>query len=400
VKSVVEILFVENAPGFGGSLTGILHLVDALPGWIHPTLVCGFDPRPFTDIPQRLRVEVVPIDMSKTNREANDSFVGALYRFARYNTWPWARQVERIARKYGASIIHANNILTGNFGAAVAGWRLGIPVIAHQKGYEHPGKLTHWIIDRRWYAHHVATSHSIADHLLDLRVPAERITMIYDAIVPPNPEPARCANEIPVIGMHSVLRESKGQDIFLRAVARVAQRGVGPFRVSIAGGPPRPSPYPDQLRDLAKELGIADRVEFTGHLRDPFTFLAGVDLSVHASIEPEPFGRVAAESMLMGVPVIAAAGSGAAEYVEQANAGYSTPPRDVDALADAIASLVADAPRRQELGQRGRDYALSAFAPATIAEQLVSLYEDLVTGKRHPVTVADRAADCRSAVAP
>jgi glycosyltransferase involved in cell wall biosynthesis len=388
----VELLFVENAPGFGGSLTGILHLIDALPSWIHPTLICGFDPRPLTDLPARLRVEVVPIDMSKTNRQPNDTFARALYRFGRYNTWPWARQVERIARKYGANIIHANNLLTGNFGAAVAAWRLGIPVISHQKGYEHAGKLTRWIIDRGWYNHHIATSHSIADHLLDLGIPPQRISMIYDAIVPPQPAPIRSTNDMPVVAMHSVLRESKGQDIFLRAAAQVMHRQSTPFRVAIAGGPPQPSPYPDQLRALAKELNIADRVEFTGHLRDPFSFLAGVDISVHASVEPEPFGRVAAESMLMGVPVIAAAGSGAAEYVEQAHAGFSTPPRDVEALATAIETLLDNAALRQELAQRGREYALTEFAPSTIARQLVDLYEDLVAGRPHRFNLADRSS--------
>ncbi len=392
----MELLFVENAPGFGGSLTGILHLVDALPPWIQPTLVCGFNPHEFTDVPTRLRVEVVPIDMTRTNRQPGDNFTSALYRFARHNTWPWARQVERIARKYGTTVIHANNLLTGNFGAAVAGWRLGLPVISHQKGYEHAGKLTRWIIDRGWYAHHIATSNSIADHLLDLGVPAQKITMIYDAIVPPNPAPARHSNDIPVVAMHSVLRESKGQDIFLKAAAKVVEMGGRPFRVAIAGGPPQPSPYPEQLRQLAGQLGIADRVEFTGHLRDPFTFLAGVDLSIHASIEPEPFGRVAAESMLMSVPVIAAAGSGAAEYVEQAKAGLSTPPRDVDALAKAMHHLINNDSLRAELAQRGHQYALTEFAPSAIARQLVSLYEDLAAGRKHPLTITGRSSPAPS----
>jgi glycosyltransferase involved in cell wall biosynthesis len=389
----VELLFVENAPGFGGSLTGILHLVDALPLWVNPTLICGFDPRGMTDIPARLRVEVVPIDMSQTNRQPGDNFSRALYRFVRHNTWPWARQIERVARKYGSTLIHANNLLTGNFGAAVAGWRLGIPVLSHQKGYEHSGKLTRWIIDRGWYTHHIATSHAIAEHLLDLGVPAPKVTMIYDAIVPPHPEPQRQNNDIPVVAMHSVLRESKGQDIFLRALARVAERNRRPFRAIIAGGPPQPSAYPEQLRSLASELGIADRVEFTGHLRDPFPLLARVDLSVHASVEPEPFGRVAAESMLMGVPVIAAAGSGAAEYVEQAQAGLSTPPRDVEALARAIEDLLVNDDLRRDLAERGRSYARREFAPTAIARQLVALYEDVVAGRRHEATVAERSSN-------
>ena len=384
----MEVLFVENAPGFGGSLTGILHLVDALPAWISPTLITAFDPKPFVEIPSRLRVEVVPIDLTKTNYQTGDSFAGALYRFGRHNVWPWANQVARICRKYRVDLIHANNLLLGNVGAAVAGWRLGIPVISHQKGYEHDGRLVKLVINRHWYAHHIATSHSIAEHLLSLGVAPERCSMIYDAIIPPPAHWVRRENDVPVIAMHSVLRESKGQDIFLKAVAEVARESDIPFRVTIAGGPPQASTYPDQLKDLARELGIADRVSFPGHLRDPFELLAGVDISVHASVEPEPFGRVAAESMIMGVPVIAAAGSGAGEYVEASKAGMTTPPRNVSALASALRRLLESPERRREIGMRGSEFARREFAPSVIASQLVELYEDVVAKRKPRHTLA------------
>jgi glycosyltransferase involved in cell wall biosynthesis len=379
----VEVLFVENAPGFGGSLTGILHLVDAFPAWIQPTLITAFDPKPFVEVPSRLRVEVVPIDLTRTNFREGDSFAKTLYRFGRFNVWPWARQVAKICRKYRVDLIHGNNLLLGNMGAAVAGWRLGIPVISHQKGYEHNGRLVRTVINRKWYTHHIATSHSIADHLLSLGVPPERCSMIYDAIIPPPESLVRRENPEPVIAMHSVLRESKGHEVFLRAVAEVAKETRQPFRVVIAGAPPQASAYPEQLKKLADDLGLSDRVTFTGHLRDPFDLLAGVDISVHASVEPEPFGRVAAESMIMGVPVIAAAGSGAGEYVEAAKAGMTTPPRDVHALASALKRLLESRERRQELGERGRDFAQREFAPRAIASQLVELYEDIIA-KRMP----------------
>jgi glycosyltransferase involved in cell wall biosynthesis len=212
--------------------------------------------------------------------------------------------------------------------------------------------------------------------------------MIYDAIIPPPATLVRRENPEPVIAMHSVLRESKGHEVFLRAVAKVAQETRQPFRVVIAGAPPQASTYPEELKKLTGDLGLTDRVTFTGHLRDPFDLLAGVDISVHASVEPEPFGRVAAESMIMGVPVIAAAGSGAGEYVEAAKAGMTTPPRDVHALASALKRLLESRERRQELGERGRDFAQREFAPEAIASQLVALYEDIVARRMPRQTLA------------
>ena len=374
----MEVLFVENAPGFGGSLTGILPLVEAFPDYIHPTLACPFDPREFVDVPRRLRIEVVSIDRGRINRRPTDSVPKALLRFAWFNVRPWMREVMRIGRKYNVDVIHANNLVLGNFGAALAAARLRCPILSHQKGYEHDGRLVRKIVRGRWYTHHIATSHSIAEHLLSLGVPPERCTMIYDAVVPPDQTPARRVDAArPVVAMHSVLRESKGQEVFLRAAAR-AMRSAGPFQAVVAGAPPERSDYPERLRRLASELGIADRVEFPGHVRDVYGFLAGVDVSVHASVEPEPFGRVVAESMMMGVPVVAASGSGAAEYVESSGAGWTTPPGDVDSLADALVRLLAAPDVRRRLGEAGQAYARREFAPRAIADQVVALYEDVV----------------------
>ena len=79
--------------------------------------------------------------------------------------------------------------------------------------------------------------------------------------------------------------------------------------------------------------------------------MRALDVVVHASTEPEPFGLVIAEAMACGRPVIASRAGGAAEIVEPGVDGLSFSPGDVGQLAGAIARLAADPDERRRLGE-------------------------------------------------
>ena len=91
-----------------------------------------------------------------------------------------------------------------------------------------------------------------------------------------------------------------------------------------------------ELRALADRLGIADRVEFRGFRSDVATELERLDVFVHASVVPEPFGQVILEAMAAGVPAVAAAGGGASEIATDGESALLHPPGDVEALAQAL----------------------------------------------------------------
>jgi glycosyltransferase involved in cell wall biosynthesis len=131
----------------------------------------------------------------------------------------------------------------------------------------------------------------------------------------------------------------------------------------------------DALRARAVALGLAGRVGFTGYQADPAAALRALDVVVHASTQPEPFGRVIVEGMACARAVVAVATGGAAELFEPEVNALGCPPGDAGALAIAIARLVEDPDLRARLGAAGRQAALERFDRRRLADEWAALYE-------------------------
>ncbi|HEX2080277.1 MAG TPA: glycosyltransferase family 4 protein [Longimicrobium sp.] len=184
------------------------------------------------------------------------------------------------------------------------------------------------------------------------------------------------------IGLVATMGVWKGHAVFLRALAALPREL--PVRGYVVGGgiyhTAGSEVGADELRRLAAELGIADRVGFTGFVDEPAAAMRALDVVVHASTQPEPFGLVIAEGMACGRAVVAAAAGGAAEIVTPGHDALAVRPGDVDGLADAIRQLATDPVLRLRLGRAGRDTALRRFDRARLAAELIPLYRSLAPG--------------------
>ena len=109
--------------------------------------------------------------------------------------------------------------------------------------------------------------------------------------------------------------------------------------------------YTARLIRQAEALGVADRLRLAGECDDMPAALMLADVVVHASTQPEAFGRVVIEAQAMGRPVIASDLGGPVETVEHGVTGWRVPPGDADALAAAIEAALA-LPRRGARGAR------------------------------------------------
>ena len=123
----------------------------------------------------------------------------------------------------------------------------------------------------------------------------------------------------------------------------------------------------------AATLGTAERVEFRGHRPNVWDELARLDVLVHASVTPEPFGQVIIEGMAAGVPVIATRAGGPAEILAHNVTGILYEPGSVEELADAMQRM-RDPALRGRLSTAARE-ALAPYRPSVVAAQLEELYE-------------------------
>lgn len=221
----------------------------------------------------------------------------------------------------------------------------------------------------RVLAAHVAVGDRVARAVEDeLHLPRGSIETIHNGV----PDVDVTAAEIPRHGMTigvvaASLSPRKGVDVLLRALARLSDASL----VVVGSGPGEP-----MLRELARSLGLGDRVHWVGWSNAPRSYIAAVDVLAVPSRE-EALPLVILEAMLAGRPVVASAVGSVDEAVIDGSTGRLVPPDDPTALADALGALVADAELRDRMGARGRERAVEQFSLEAMARSYEALYDRL-----------------------
>jgi glycosyltransferase involved in cell wall biosynthesis len=174
-----------------------------------------------------------------------------------------------------------------------------------------------------------------------------------------------------VVGMVGSFEPRKGQRWLVEAFARVGTREQGrDLRLCLIGG----GETEPQVKAQVRDLGIQDKVVFTGYRADAAELSAAFDVVVVPSTGFEGQGYVILEAMAHGTPVIASAVGGFGETVAEGVTGLLVPPRNVAALAQAISRLVEDASLRQQMGAAGRKRYDERFTLAKMLEYTQRVY--------------------------
>ncbi len=175
------------------------------------------------------------------------------------------------------------------------------------------------------------------------------------------------------IGLVATFARWKGHRDFIAALALLPKNLD--WRGYIVGGEVyarTASQYTEsELRTVAEALGLMEKVEFTGFLPDPAPFIDALDIVVHASTEPEPFGLVIAEGMAAGRAVVTTSDS----LVTHRENGFVFASGSPAALAQALEELARDPALRLRLGNAARQTAEQRFQPERMARQFLELYE-------------------------
>ncbi len=220
----------------------------------------------------------------------------------------------------------------------------------------------------------VAVSNQLVNDLRDLGVSHDKITMIPNGMDIPD----RCWENGEASDRHALFvgnltqMPHKGLDVLFHAWKLLNDRGVFHGLKILGGGDP------SAMQDLARELGILHFVTFVG----PVTNVAEHLLSSSMFILPsrdEGLSNALLEAMAHGVPCIATNISGSQDLIRHKENGLLVPKEDPDALAEAIAYLLAVPVERERLGQAARETIQRSFNISSIANAYIELYKKIVS---------------------
>jgi glycosyltransferase involved in cell wall biosynthesis len=304
--------------------------------------------------------------------------------------WRNAAKLEALIRERKVSVVHARSRAPA-WSAWLACQRTGVPFVTTYHGtYGEtlPFKRRYNEVMARGRIV-IAASHFIAD-LVTTRhgVDPARIRVIPRGVDPSvfNPDVVsgsriaklaaewRLPDGLRTVVLPGRLTSWKGHGVLLDAIARLDRQDV---MCVLVGSDQGRHGYTRELEIQATRLGIADRLRLVGQCDDMPAALALADVVVHASVQPEAFGRVVIEAQAMGRPVIASDLGGPVETVRHGETGWRVPPNDPAALASAIEmALDLGPPERVALALRAR-----ASVPTVRAMQDATLdvYEAVLT---------------------
>jgi len=236
----------------------------------------------------------------------------------------------------------------------------------------------------------VTNSRSVAGDVRTIVGPRPDIRTIYNAVDLERFTPNGPATDLdmlaglgpavstPVrVGLVATYSRWKGHDVFLRALSKIPrERNLRGYVIGGALYDTDDSQYSlHELRALAASYGVADRVGFTGFIAASDEAMRALDIVVHASTTPEPFGLVIAEAMACGRAVVTSAAGGAAELVRDGHDAMTHLPGDADSLARAINALTVDGSLRTLLGAAARRTAVERFDARRLGDEFAAVYD-------------------------
>jgi glycosyltransferase involved in cell wall biosynthesis len=178
------------------------------------------------------------------------------------------------------------------------------------------------------------------------------------------------------------LVERKGQEDAVRALAAVPSA-----ELVVVGGPPPDAidddPEVRRLRAVAADVGVADRLVFTGSVAraDVPAWVRSADV-VLAVPWYEPFGITPLEAMACGRPVVATAVGGLVDSVVDGVTGDLVPARDPERLGEVLAALLADGERRAAYGAAGARRVRARYRWSRVVADTEAVYRQVLAGAR------------------
>jgi len=399
------VLFCEgNTDGtIGGSYFSLLYLVAGLRETIyHPVVIFHREHELLQRYRECAEVEVIPrrrpvhlVRESPTSRRVILVPMRLLQRSL--NAFRFLATVKDYAsmlRRRRVALVHLNNSVTRSHEWIWAALITRTPCVVHERGInDRFSALT------RWLAPHLSAviciSEAVRRNLLDHGVTRENLRVIENGLDPREIRAGRSPQAIrrglgltadqPVIGLVGNIKAWKGQEVVVRSLPAVVA-GIPKVACLFVGAiSDADRNYFHELQQLTQTLGVADRVVFTGPTESVADYLSVMDLAIHASVAPEPFGRVLLEAMAMKLPVVGSRGGAVPEIVQHGVTGLTFAPGDSAELASHVVALLQDGTRARVMGEAGYARLCANFHISRNIARTIQLYEEILRSSNRTV---------------
>lgn len=393
-KGRILVAYLDHVARLSGGELALLRTLPALKEHVDVIVILAED-GPLKGAVEELGIECLVLPLEDAVRDARRaSITGAGLKLGQaWAAIQYSRGLARQLRRLEVDLVHTNSLKAALYGG-LAGRLGGIPVVWHVRDRIADDYLPAAAVRLVRAATRVLPSAVIANSYATLAtLPRRRyLTVLASPVVRDAVEQtgrAKATRTGPLTyGLVGRLSPWKGQDVFLRAFA--AAFPDGGHRARLVGSAMfGEEEWEGQLRALVDQLGLGNRVEFRGFRRDVAAEYDELDVLVHASTVPEPFGQVVIEGMAAGVPVIASSEGGPAEIITHGVDGQLVEPRRVDLLADAMLRLAAQPELRSRLSRAGLRTA-QQYTPERSAAGAVALYGTVLAGRSRRRCAATR----------
>ena len=393
------VLFIEQAVAFGGAFVVMADLIRRLRlESVRPIVVTAMDPR---FVKERIEPGVALVrarhvldyarvaswverlsnlGVPRTLAAYSVSLVGAVVNLG------YSLRMARLIARHRVDLIHVNNG-TGHMEFNLVLFPYARRCVVHVHGLSPLASLERIFLRRVGAI--VAISEAVRQNLVSQGVDEDLIAVIPNPVgIDARADPAQTAlvrqrlgvpADAHLVGIFGRLMRWKGQLEFLRAMEHVMAGRDDVYAVIVGDVSDGGDHYANSLRQWVTARGLQARVLFLGYVSDVASYYHAMDVVVHSSIDPEPFGLVITEAMACGKPVVASDRGAPAEIITHGEDGYLADPDDPVFVAQCIRELLDDESLRRAMGARGKEAVHRKYDPIRYARRIECLYQKVMS---------------------
>ena len=304
-----------------------------------------------------------------------------------------AYKYSKFIKKKEIQIVNLNNSIRSNHA-----WMLGAELsrtlcITHEMGINTSFTKTAMFLGKRLAAI-ICVSNTIREYMKRAGVDYQNMHVVHNGIDIARYKVKRTKADLReehgieegdiIIGVIGNIKEWKGQETIVRSTVQLVKK-YDNLKCLLVGALPDDSEwYYKKLKNIIEENNIGDKVIFTGFKSNPIDYINLIDIVVHTSIDPEPFGIVILEAMLLAKPIISTTIGGPAEIVIDKKTGILVDPGKPDILSEEIDRLVENPEYAKEIGDEAYKLLKRKYTFEHCLKNTTKIYDGIMKKTVHP----------------